>query len=180
MECMRRVLGVKCQHVKMSVVAYSPDSSHLVQYFRLTIPGISSSLSKCREVQSTHMFSCLLIHRKTPAKAEFEGETKAFRHSKTSPATARGLVNGIFLGHLWDLLLWLWSSGRTATSRQVSRHGGVAGMLRSKSTDTRAGPTEALLLRFSLGESCGFFAAASLFGRCPRSTGGSDVRPQGD
>lgn len=130
--------------------------------------------------QAHNILSCLLIHRKTPEKAEFEGETKAFRHSKTSLTTARGLVNGIFLGHLRDLLLWLWSSGRTATSRQVSRHGGVAGMLRSKSTDTRAGPTEALVLRFSLAESCGFFAEASPFGRCPRSTGGSDVRPQGD
>ena len=180
MECMRGVLGENCQHVKMTVVAYSPDSSHLVQSFRPKTPGIPSSLSKRIEVPSTHMFSCLLIHRKTPANAEFEGETKAFRHSKTSPAPARGLENGIFLIHLWDLLLWLWSSGRTATSRKVSRHGGVGGMLRSKSTDTRAGPTEALLLRFSLGESCGFFAAASLFGRCPRSTGGSDVRPQGD
>lgn len=49
------------------------------------------------------------------------------------------------LGHLWDVLLWLWRSSRTTASFcQVAWHGGAEGMLRCKATrrDT-SGPDEA-------------------------------------
>ena len=76
----------------------------------------------------------------------------------TTPATDHGFANGFFFVHLWDVLLWLWSSRRTASFRQVARHGGVVGMSRWKATDARAGLTKSLVLRFPLAESCGLFA----------------------
>ena len=57
-----------------------------------------------------------------------------------TPATAHGSVNGLLLGHVWDALMWLWKSRKTASFRQVARHGEVEGMSRWKATETRADP----------------------------------------
>ena len=38
---------------------------------------------------------------------------------------ARGFANGVFRGGLWDVLLWLWTSLKTANFRQVAQHDGV-------------------------------------------------------
>ena len=74
-----------------------------------------------------------------------------------TPATDRGFANGFFLGHLWDVLPWLWSSRRTASFRQVARRGGVVGLC-WKATDARAGLTKSSALRLHVAESCGLFA----------------------
>ena len=34
-------------------------------------------------------------------------------------------IRALFLGHLWDVMLWVWGSGGTASFRQAARHGGV-------------------------------------------------------
>ena len=52
------------------------------------------------------------------------------------------------------MLLWLWSSRRIASFRQVARRGRVVGMSRWEATDARAGLTKYLVLRFPLAESC--------------------------
>lgn len=48
-----------------------------------------------------------------------------FDDSVISPAGAHGFANGVFLGHLWDALLWLSTSRETASLHQVARHVGA-------------------------------------------------------
>ena len=67
--------------------------------------------------------------------------------SVTNLATAHGFVNGFFPGHLRDIMLWLWSSGKITSCWQVARHGWVGGMWRWKTTGKLAGMTKSLILR---------------------------------
>ena len=67
--------------------------------------------------------------------------------SATTPATVHGFLNGFFPGHLWDIMLWLWSSVKITSCRQVARHGWVGGMWRWKATGKLAGMTKSLALR---------------------------------
>ena len=57
---------------------------------------------------------------------------RIFDDSVITPATARGLANGFFLGHLWDVLLWSRSSPVSVSHRQVARDGGAEGLSRGK------------------------------------------------
>ena len=70
-----------------------------------------------------------------------------FDDSVITPATAHRFVNGFILGHLWGVVMWLWSSRKITSCRQVARHGGVGGMWRWKATEKRAGMTESHVLR---------------------------------
>ena len=42
--------------------------------------------------------------------------------SVTTPATVHRFVNDFFPGHVWDIILWLWSSGKITSCRQVARY----------------------------------------------------------
>ena len=47
-----------------------------------------------------------------------------------------------FSGHLWVVVLWLSSSRRTTSRRQVAPHGRAGGMWRWKATEKLAGVTK--------------------------------------
>ena len=85
-------------------------------------------------------------------------------NSATTPATVHGFVNGFFPGHPWDIMLWLWSSGKITSCRQAARHGWVGGMWRWKATGQLAGMTTSLVLRTPMADSRKFFAEALPFG----------------
>ena len=87
-----------------------------------------------------------------------------FDDSVTTPANALEFVNGFFLGHLWDVVMWLCSSRRITSCRQVVPHGGVGGMWRWKATEKRAGMTKSHVLRTAMANSRRFFAVALPFG----------------
>ena len=55
-----------------------------------------------------------------------------------------GFVSSFFPGHLWDIILWLWSSGKITSCRQVARHGWVGGIWHWKATEKLAGMTNLL------------------------------------
>ena len=78
--------------------------------------------------------------------------------SATTPATVHGFVNGFFPGNLWDIMLWMWSSGKITSCRQVARHGWVRDMCRWKATGYLAGMTTSLALRTPMADSRRFFA----------------------
>ena len=84
--------------------------------------------------------------------------------SVITPATVRGFVNAFSPGHLWDIMLWLWSSGKITSCRQVARHGWVGGMWRWKATGKLAGMTKSLVLRTPTADSRRFLAEALPFG----------------
>ena len=73
-------------------------------------------------------------------------------------------VNGLFLGHLWNVVMWLWSSRKITSCRQVARHSGAGGMWRWKATEKRAGMTKSHVLRTRVADSRRFFAEALPFG----------------
>ena len=79
----------------------------------------------------------------------------------TTPATVHGFVNGFFLGHLWDIILWLWSSGNITSCRQVAQHGWVGGMWRGKLRENRH---DHISCFGHMAHSCRFFAEAPLEG----------------
>ena len=64
--------------------------------------------------------------------AQDGGKKRIFDDSVMTAATARGFANGFFLGHLWDVLLWLRSSQVAVSHRQVARDGGAGGLSRGK------------------------------------------------
>ena len=89
---------------------------------------------------------------------------KIIDDSLTTPSTVHGVVNGFFLGHLWDIMLWLWSSGKLTTCRRLTRHGWVGCMRRYKATGKLTGTTKSLALRTTIADSRRFFAEAFPFG----------------
>ena len=86
------------------------------------------------------------------------GGGKDFDDSVITPATARGFENSFFLGHLWDVLLWLRSSRVPVSHRQVARGCGAEGPFARERTGTSKGLTTPLVLRLPMAESCAFFA----------------------
>ena len=63
----------------------------------------------------------VLVHRTRPETEGWRRQKNVFDNSGITPATARGLANSLFLGHLWDVL--------------VACHGGVVGMSHWEATD---------------------------------------------
>ena len=81
-----------------------------------------------------------------------------------TPGTAHGFVNGLCLGHLWDVVMWLCSSRRITSCRQVAPHGGIGGMWCWKATEKRAGITKYHVLRTPMADSHRSLAEALPFG----------------
>ena len=88
---------------------------------------------------------------------------KEILDSVKTPATVHGFVNAFFPGHLWDIVLWLWSSGKITSCHQITRKGWVGGMWHSKATEKLAGMTKYLVLRTPMANSRRFFAEALPF-----------------
>ena len=82
----------------------------------------------------------------------------------TTRATVHEFANDFFPDHPWDIMLWLWSSGKITSCRQVARHGWVRGMWRWKAAGKLAGTTKSLVLRIPMADSRRFFAEALPFG----------------
>ena len=87
-----------------------------------------------------------------------------FDDSVITPATAHRFVNGFSLSHLQHVVMWLWSSGKITSCRQIAQHGWVGDMWRWKATGKLAGTTKSHVVRTPIADSGRFFTEALPFG----------------
>ena len=105
-----------------------------------------------RKLKIKRIFSCL------------HDSNEIFNDSVITTATVHRFVNGFFLGHLWDVAMWLWSPLKIGRCRHIGRNGGVEGMWGWKATKNNTGMTKSRVLRTCVTEWRRFLAEALPFG----------------